>query len=109
MKSLLITGGTGSFGIMLDEDMIINSVQEDEDEENVNNENIVKPKLLQVNNEDNDCEDLDFNINIDFNKNKNITKDYTQVDVKFKSTFEPSCTAFKSYVSPDAVDAIVTC
>ena len=37
-----------------------------------------------VNNEDNDCEDLDFNINIDFNKNKNITKDYTQVDVKFK-------------------------
>jgi DNA-directed RNA polymerase II subunit RPB1 len=83
MLGQVIKSGTGSFGVMLDEDMIINSISEEEEDEE-DNIQIERPKFLQVNNEDNDCEDLDFNINIDFNKNKNITKDYSQVDVKFK-------------------------
>ena len=81
MLGQVIKSGTGSFGIMLDEDIIINGIEE----EGEINEDVIETKYTQEQDDiEDDCEDLDFNINIDFNKNKNITKDYTNIDVKLK-------------------------
>jgi len=77
MLGQVIRNGTGSFGVMLDEDMIVEGI----DDENAYH-GITKSSKDEC--EYDECDDLDFNINIDFDKNKDVTKNYTSVDIKLK-------------------------
>jgi DNA-directed RNA polymerase II subunit RPB1 len=79
MLGQVINSGTGSFGVMLDEDLIVNGIEQEDTV--VNNLNVIDE---EVEDSLDNCDDLDFNINIDFNKNKSSTKDYTSVDIKLK-------------------------
>ena len=66
MLGQLIEGGTGNFGLILDEDMLRNNDYKPDDDE-IDDSDEEDDKISEINGQDNECDNIDFNLDFSLN------------------------------------------